>query len=423
MSQPIRILLALALGLILGAGAARLAPASALWIVDYAEPVGTAWLNALRMTIVPLVVALLVTGIAATAEAARASRLAGNTIALIVTCLVFSAAFGCFVSLGLLEAFPLGGQAAAALRGSFAQGHVAGAVPSFAQFVASLVPTNVLSAAANDAFLPLILFTTVFAFAVTRLPPAPRTTLRDFFKALADTMLIMIHWVLWLAPIGVLALAYVVGARAGTAAFGALLHYVLIVAGTGALLSLLAYPFAMIGGRLGLLAYVRAIGPAQAVAISTESSIACLPAMLGAAERLRVPVAVSGVTLPLAVALFRYTGPAMNVAVAVYVSHVFGIHLGPLQIAGGIATAALTSLGSVSLPGQISFISSIAPIAVVFGVPVEPLAILVAVETLPDIVRTLGNVMMDVALTATIARRTAGDLAADEGDTLVVAER
>jgi proton glutamate symport protein len=145
------------------------------------------------------------------------------------------------------------------------------------------------------------------------------------------------------------------------------------------------------------------------VAISTQSSLASLPAMLRGSEKLGVPVAASGVTLPLAVALFRATGPAMNLAVAIYVAHWFGIQLSPMQMAAGVAVAATTTLGSISLPGSISFISAIAPICLAMGVPIEPLVLLVAVETLPDIVRTTGNVAMDVATTATVARRTGFD--------------
>jgi Na+/H+-dicarboxylate symporter len=160
---------------------------------------------------------------------------------------------------------------------------------------------------------------------------------------------------------------------------------------------------------MSFLAFTRAVGPAHAVAISTQSSLASLPAMLKGTERLGVPVSASGVVLPLAVAIFRATGPAMNLAVAIYVAHLTGTQLGPLQLAAGVALAATTTLGAVSLPGSISFITSIAPICFAMGVPIEPLVLLVAVETLPDIVRTTGNVSMDVAATATVARRSGVD--------------
>ncbi|MEI9850587.1 MAG: dicarboxylate/amino acid:cation symporter [Sphingomonas sp.] len=394
-------------------------PAGALAAAGWVEPVGNAWLNALRMTIVPLVVALLVTGIAATAEAARAGRVAGRAIALFLVILWASSAIGAAATLFFLDLWPLAPGSAQALRETFAGAAPVGEVPSFAQFLASIVPSNPVSAAATDSFLPLIVFTAVFGFAITRLPEAQRTTLTRFFEAVRDAMLVIIGWVLWIAPIGVVALGYAVAARAGTAALGALVHYVAVVSAVGAIVWLLAYPVALFGGRVTPLRFFRAIGPAQAVAISTQSSLASLPAMLGGAERLGIPVATSGLVLPLAVALFRATGPCMNLAVAIYVAHVFGMELGPAQLAAGIAAAAITTMGAVSLPGQVSFVSSIAPIALAMGVPIEPLALLVAVEMLPDLVRTIGNVTMDVAATTVIAAHSGPPPEKSEADALL----
>jgi Na+/H+-dicarboxylate symporter len=107
----------------------------------------------------------------------------------------------------------------------------------------------------------------------------------------------------------------------------------------------------------------------------------------------------------MAVAIFRATGPAMNLAVAIYVAHWMGIELTPWALAAGVAAAATTTLGAVSLPGTITFVSSIAPICLAMGLPVEPLALLLAVETFPDIMRTLGNVTMDMAVTTTVSER------------------
>jgi len=214
-----------------------------------------------------------------------------------------------------------------------------------------------------------------------------------------------VNWVLWLAPIGVLALAFAVGATAGASAFGALLHYVAIVSTVGIVIWIVAVPLGALGGGVPFGRFLRGMAPAQAVALSTQSSLASLPAMLRGAETMGVPVAASGVILPMAVAIFRATGPAMNLAVAIYIAHAFGYELSAMQIAAGIAVAATTTLGSVSLPGQVSFITSIAPICVAMGLPIAPLAILIAVEMIPDIFRTLGNVTMDLAATANVARR------------------
>ncbi|QAY76072.1 dicarboxylate/amino acid:cation symporter [Sphingosinicella sp. BN140058] len=410
MSQAKRILASLAIGLLLGILSARYGSSWVENAIAVGEPIGTMWLDALRMTIIPLIVSLLITGIAASAEAVRASRLAFRAVILFMAVLWSGAIMSAFMTPLLLRLWPMPAEAAARLRDALTtSSQEVGQIPTLGQFLTSVIPTNPIAAAANDAILPLIFFTVVFAFALTRLAPAQRELLTGFFRAIADAMLVIINWVLWLAPLGVFALAYVVGARAGLAAFGALIHYVIVIASIGAIVWLAAWPLAFFGARIGPRQFTRAIGPSHAVAISTQSSLASLPAMLGGAEKVGVPVAASGVTLPLAVALFRATGPAMNLAVAIYVANWFGIPLGPMQIAAGVAVAATTTLGSISLPGSVSFISAIGPICIAMGVPIEPLVLLVAVETLPDIIRTTGNVAMDVATTATVAKRSGFD--------------
>lgn len=409
------ILLALVAGLLLGIASASVGGGWVDRAISIADSVGGMWLNALRMTVIPLVVSLLITGIAASAQAARASRVAGRALFLFILLLWISSALGAVLTLVFLQVWKMPAGAADALRSAFTATEAAPAVPGLGEFARAMIPTNPIAAAANDAILPLIVFTTLFAFALTRVSMEGRERLTAFFRALADVMLVMIGWVLWLAPVGVLALAYVLGARAGGAAFGALVHYIIIVSGVGLVLWLLAYPLAVFGGRVSLRAFARAVLPAQSVAISTQSSLASLPAMLRGAEAVGVPVATAGMILALAVAIFRITSPAMNVAVVLYVAHLLGVHLGALQIATAVAVAAITTLGSVSLPGQISFVASISPIAMAVGVPVEPLLLLVAVENIPDIMRTFGNVTMDVAATAMIARRSGYGSAEEAG--------
>ena len=152
---------------------------------------------------------------------------------------------------------------------------------------------------------------------------------------------------------------------------------------------LAAWPLAMFGARLPLGRFTRAIAPSQAVAFSTQSSLATPAgdAARGGADRTcRWRRRAS--TLPMAVAVFRATGPAMNLAVAIYIAYWFGVELTPAQMAVGVAAAATTTMGAVGIPGQASFVTSIAPICIAMGLPIEPLALLIAVEVLPDIVRT-----------------------------------
>jgi proton glutamate symport protein len=409
LSQPTRIFLALLVGLAAGIAAAW---SGASWVersAAIAEPIGGMWLNALQMTIVPLVISLIVTGIAGAAEAARASRLAARSLILFAALLLTSSIAAALLTPLLLNLFPLPVESAASLRDALTGAAPPGAAPSFGDFLRSIVPTNPIAAASNTAVLPLIVFVLVFAFAMTRLPQTPRATLVGFFQAIADTMLIVINWVLWIGPLGVLALAYVVGARAGGPAFHALAHYVLIVSAVGAVIWLAAWPLALVGARIGPLRFTRAVMSSQALAFSTQSSLACLPAMLRAAGKLDVPVGASGIVLPMAVAVFRATGPAMNLAVAIYIAYWFGYTLTPMQLTLGVLAAATTTIGAAGIPGQATFFASIAPICIAMGLPIEPLALLIAVETLPDLVRTLGNVSNDVAATATVAHRSGFD--------------
>lgn len=407
-------LVALAAGLAAGIGAAAIGGEWVETAIATVEPVGDIWLRALQMTIAPLIIALVITGITAAGAAARAGRLAGRAIVTFVVILWCSSLTAALLMPLLLDFWPLPTDSAAALKAALHGNEAVGTVPGIGEFLRSLIPTNPIQAAASDNFIQLIIFVTVFAFALMRLPDGPRRLLSDFFSAVTDTMLIIINWVLALAPIGVTALAFVVGARAGSSALGALLHYVIIVSAVGTVVWLAAYPMAVFGAKIPLGLFTRAVLPSQAVAISTRSSLASLPAMLKATQKLGVPAATSEVVLPLSVALFRATGPVMNFAVALYVAHWYGVELGPAQLAAGVAAAAITTMGAVSLPGQVSFYTSIAPIGLALGVPVEPLGLLVAVETLPDIMRTLGNVTWDVAATATVSARTDGPLTPEE---------
>jgi Na+/H+-dicarboxylate symporter len=370
-------------------------------LLTVTEPLGALWLRALQMTIIPLVAALLVVGIAQMVRAASAGRVARHMLLLIFAVLVFSGTSTAILMPLLLDAFPIPAGASSLLETSAIELQD---VPGIADFVTSLVAPNVVAAAADTAMLPLTIFFAVFAVAVARLPDGQRATLLGFFRALANAMLTIIGWVLWLAPIGVFALAVGVAARAGGGAFATLVHYILTVTAMGTVIMLAGYVLAIVLGRMNPVAFTRAMIPAQAVALSTQSSLASLPAMLATARRLGVRESTADFALPLSVAIFRATSPAMNMAVAIYVATLAGVELTPMILMAGIAVAFVISVGSVSLPGSISFVISIGPIAIAMGVPVEPLALLVAVEMLPDIMRTLGNVTMDVAVTTAVDR-------------------
>jgi proton glutamate symport protein len=402
-----RVLIALVIGLLAGAWAQSLGDGMREPALQVSGFVGGHWLNALKMTVIPLVVSLLVIGIAKGAEAARAGKIAGRTVMWIAIVCTASAIFGALMIELLTGFFPLPTVQAQAMQAGLAgldQSTATGPMPGIADFFKGVIPDNVISAAANGEVLPLVVFAMFFALAVSRIEGERRRTLIGLFEGIADALLIIIGWVLWIAPLGVLALAFSVGASAGGAAFAGLGHYIVLISVIGILVTLWAYPIAALWGGAGFGKFGKAMIAPQSVAISTRSSLASLPAMLAAAGVIGVREQVADVTLPLSVALFRATGPAMNTAVAFYVAHWLGYEPTMTQIIAATAVGAVMSYGAISLPGEVSFISSIAPIAMALGVPIAPLALLVAVEMVPDIFRTLGNVTLDVAVTTAVDR-------------------
>jgi Na+/H+-dicarboxylate symporter len=410
--NPLLVLAALVVGLLLGM-AARSAPGGPpSAILSVATTIGSLWLDALKMTVVPLVVALLITGVAQGAQAARGGKVAGRTVLWIVILCTASAVLGMVLIQFLLGLFPLPSGAGAALQAAMAalapaaeSAPLAGA----ADFFKGVIPANVVAAASNGDILPLVVFSLLFALALSRISKPGRELLVGFFAALSHALLVIIGWVLWIAPIGILALAFALGASAGGVAFAALGHYIVLVSIVGIAVTLVGYPLAVLRGRVPLGQFSRAMLQPQSVAISTRSSLASLPAMLSSARQIGVRDEVADIGLPISVALFRATGPAMNVAVAVYVAHWLGLEPSMGQIVAATAVAAVMSYASISLPGEISFISSIAPIAIALGAPIAPLALLVAVEMVPDIFRTLGNVTLDVAVTTIVDHETGED--------------
>jgi len=415
MSTTLKILLALLGGLAAGA-VLRLTGGALLPLAQgIADPVGGLWLSALRMGIVPLVFALVITGIASASDTVGTGGLAARALGLMVALLTASAALAALLFPLILSAWPVDAGSAAALR-SVSAGEVPTATAAAAWWQ-GIVPVNPVQAAAEGAMLPLVVFAVAFGFAVTHIEPEARARLVGFFQAMADALLVIVHWVLRLAPVGVFALAFLLGSRTGLQAAGALIHYILMLLALMVVMGLLVYPGAVLGARVRLQQFARAVLPAQVVAASTQSSLASLPAMVqGCREHLGVSARVSSLVLPLAVSVFRLSSPGVNLAVALYGAHLYGMEPTLLQLTTAITVAVLTSMASVSLPGQLTFYTTATPIWLVLGLPLDLLPLLLAVENIPDIARTMVNVTGDVAVTATVERWAGNDSSAGAPD-------
>jgi proton glutamate symport protein len=399
------VLLALVAGLAVGALIRSYAP-QLTGAAEVATAFGGLWLNALRMTVVPLVVSLLITGIASVADTAKTGGLVLRAVLLFTVLLFFAAAYSVLITNGWLEIWPLDRAAADAfIAGVGDQAVTITEPPTFASWLQGLAPYNPVKAAAEDGVLALVVFSVFFGFATTKLQSDLRDQIVNFFRAVSEAMIVIVHWVLLAGPFGVFALALGVGLQAGMSAAGTLAQYVIIVTGVTAGSTLIAWLIAVTWGKQPVARFTSAATPVWAIAASTQSSLASLPAMLEAALRgLMIPPRVADVVLPLAVAVFRFTSPVANLAVCFFVAHLYNLEPSFIQIVSAVVVAYAVSIAAVGLPGQISFIASIAPICLALGVPTEVLGILIAVEVIPDIFRTLGNVTGDLAATSILAR-------------------
>lgn len=401
--------------LVAGVGVGALAQSSqASWltgVLGVIESLGQVWLNALRITVIPLVFSLLVTGIVSIADAAATGRIAARALMVFGVLLAGATVYAIVAGLGLLALWPIDPEAGRALLAGVSAdaAQTVGAAAhtdGLRAFLNSLAPSNLVKAAAEDGVLAVVVFAVAFGFAATRIRTDLRRPLAGFFEAVAETMVVIVHWVLLAAPFGVFALALGVGLRAGLGVAGTLAHYVAILCLSQLGLILITYGVAVVWGRVSLGRFARAAAPAQVVAVSTQSSLASLPVMIERArDWLGVPQATGGLVLPLAVAVFRITSPVANLGVCLYVAQLHGIELSlGVLVAGGL-TAFAVSIASVGLPGQVSFFASVGPIALAMGLPLEMLPLLLAVEVIPDIFRTVGNVTADLAVTRIVQGR------------------
>src|SRR5688572_4836820 len=300
-SLTVRVLLGLVAGLVVGFAANAFPSLRAA--VPWIEPLGSIFINAIRMTVVPLVVASLVVGVAGASDARAIGRVGWRALTLFILLVLAGAVFGALIAQPILVRMIDPASASAISAGG--AGELAGAaqegarrLPTFAQWLIDLVPSNPIRAAADGAMLPLIVFSLLFGVALLQLDTQRRRPIIGFFEGVADAMLILVRWVLALAPIGVFALAVPLAARMGLSAAGALAGFIILVSAICvAYMALILYPAASTIGRATLGTFARAITPAQAVAFSSRSSLAALPAMIEAAEtKLHVPRRFGGGT-------------------------------------------------------------------------------------------------------------------------------
>jgi proton glutamate symport protein len=409
MSATSRVLTGLAAGAVIGLLLAGWNESVALQVANIVQPIGKLWLNALQMTVVPLVLALVVVGVNTATDAAASGRIARRAIVTFMLILTGGALFAALAAPLVFSLFPHNPALISALDHA-SMPAAAQVAPNWVDTLVAIVPNNAIMAAAQSTMLPLVVFALFLGFALTRIEPVRRAMLVEFFQAIADAMIVIVRWVLWVAPLGVFALILSVCARSGLGMLSALGVYVLVECLLYLSVTVMMLPVALIFGGEQFRRFVPALVPAQVVAISTQSSLASLPAMLESADRrLGYPKQVAALVLPMAVSLFRLTSPVQYVTSAVFIAWAYGIDLSTAQLLAGALLAVVISLGSVGLPGQVTFIATNLPVAQAMGLPLSPLGLMLAVDTIPDALATLGNVTADLTATSVVNRQSRRD--------------
>ena len=405
MSSATRTLIALLVGLAAGAAI----KASGLgWLADLARglaPVGALWLSALKMTLVPLVFTLVVSGVSAWAGIGQGGRMIGGALALFAGLLVLAATLGALLTSLMLKVWPTAPGALDFL------GHAAKAahppVPTVTDQIMGLIPTNPVAAAAGGDMTPLVVFALLFGLALAGIGDARRLAVREVLQGVADVMMAIVGWVLKVAPLGVFVLALGVALNTGLQAAGVLVEALVMKCALPAVGIGLCYLIARILGGVRFARFARAaLGP-QAVAAGTTSSMATLPAMIEAAEtRLGCPPALAGAILPLAVSTFRLGNVIMVTGTVVFAASAAGLHPSFTQIAVAAFVVILTNIGVMGLPAAAVLYAAEAPGLQAIGAPLELLPLFIAISAIPDIFDTVCNVTADLAATTVVQRFT-----------------
>ncbi|PJJ99514.1 dicarboxylate/amino acid:cation symporter [Lysobacteraceae bacterium NML91-0213] len=416
MSAPARVLLGLLAGAAVGLALAARDPAIAVQVADAVQPVGRLWLNALQMTVVPLVVALVVVGINSASDAAASGRTARMAMVVFAVLLVASGSFAAVAAPTLLSLMPRADAMAETFRAAIAGPATLSTPPPLGEWLSAVIPNNALAAAAASAMLPLVVFAMFFGFALTRLEADRRARMLELVRTVGDAMIVIVRWVLWAAPVGVFALVLAVCARVGLSVLGALGTYIAVQCLLYISVTIALYAVAALVAGEKLRRFASALVPVQAIAASTQSSLASLPVMIDSArQRLGYPLAVTSLVLPMAVSLFRITSPVQYIGVACFIAWLYGVDLTATQLATAVGLSLVISMGAVGLPGQVSFMTNNMPVSQAMGLPVEPLGVLLAVDTIPDVFATVGNTTGHVTATGIVSRRTGAIPAPGEG--------
>lgn len=392
--------------------------------IDFIKPIGTIFINSLKMIAVPLVFASLIVGVSNLGDISKLSRIGGKTIGtyLVTTVLAIS------IGLVLVNIFQPGKSLPVETRENLMKLYEgdAGSKVSTAeelqkqsplQPLVDIVPQNVFQAATdNGAMLQVVFFAILVGIALLQIPKDKGSPVIAFFDGMNEVIIRIVNYIMMIAPYGVFALmasliVEIAGDNPDSAIelLLALLKYSLVVLGGLFTMILLVYPLILMGfTKVKYKDFFKAIRPAQLLAFSTSSSSATLPVtMKQVEEELGVSEEVSSFVLPLG-ATVNMDGTSLYQGVAaVFIAQALGMELSLTQQLMIVLTATLASIGSAGVPGA-GLIMLIIVLESI-GVPAAGIALIIAPDRILDMFRTVVNVTGD-ATVCTIVASTEGEL-------------
>jgi Na+/H+-dicarboxylate symporter len=403
-----RVLLGLVAGFTLGLMLTGSTSPAVSALLAVMAPVGTIFINLIRMTVMPLVAAMLIASVGSLALSGALGRAGARAALIAILMLAITTVATVLIATPVLARIQIDQAAALALRGPVVSPSATAiappGTPAIGQWFIDLVSPNVIKAAADGVMLPIIVFAVLFGVALAGVAAERRDAVLWVAQGVADAMQRLVAGILELAPIGVFALAVPLASKLGLSAAGAVLAYiVLVVALTVIAAVVLLYPIGIAAGAMSPKAFVAFCAPAQAVAFASRSSLAALPAMIESAERANLPPVVARFVLPLAASVFR-VGAAVAMPVGVlFLARLYGTTLSPAQLASVVFTVILSSFAVPGVPG--GSIIAMVPVLAAVNLPIDGIGILLAVDTIPDMFRTTANVTGSLTLAAVLRKQ------------------
>lgn len=401
MNTQIGIAVGLVLGLAFGIVAAATGSPRLAAAAQAIAPLGTVFVNLVRMVVVPLVAATVFTGVARLGDPRKLGRLGTLTLFFFWSTTLVAIVLGMAM---MKLALPF----APATVAPLGEGPSVERLPGTVDFLLGLIPVNPVDAAAKGALLPLIVFVVLFGAAVSALAQESRDRLLALADAVSQAMVKLVHWILRVAPVGVFALAASTAALAGWSMLQNLALFVgAVLAGLVVFYALVYLPLVRFLGRLSPVRFTRACVTPVAIAMATTSSAAALPALFDSAADLGLSRPLSSFVLSLGAAINRTGSALFQGAAIVFLASLYHVALTPAAVGGAIFATFLLSQTVAGVPS--AGIMTLAPALSALGIPLAGLTLLFGIDRIPDMVRTATQVTGHLAAAVVVERYAGGE--------------